>query len=141
MRPRIVDANVLVAGVISRDREAPPATLLDLMLRGGFPFLLSIDLLAEYRTVLLRPALVARHGWSAERVDRLLAALAFHGIVREPGAVDAADVPDPGDAHLFALLAADERALLVTGDRRLLEAPAWRGRVISPSAAVSAISS
>lgn len=137
MSLRIVDTNVVVAGVVSRDRDAPPAVLLAGMLRGDFPFLLSIDLLAEYRTVLLRPALVARHGWGPEQVDRLLAALAFHGIVREPATVDPDTVPDPGDAHLFALLEVDPRAVLVTGDRRLLEARAYHGRVVSPAAAIA----
>ena len=136
MTPRVVDTNVIVAGLVTRDPTAPPARLLDGMMRGDFPFLLSVDLLAEIRTVLLRPALVARHGLSAGQVDRLLAELAFHGIVRHPPPADPARLPDPNDVHLLALLDTDSRAVLVTGDRRLLTADAFRGRAQTPAEAL-----
>lgn len=44
--------------------------------------------------------------------------------------------PDPGDAHLWAILAADPEAVLVTGDGPLLDAPFGRDRVITPAQAV-----
>jgi hypothetical protein len=42
------------------------------MLAGSVPFLLSADLLAEYRQVLLRPAIARAHGLDAEEIDELL---------------------------------------------------------------------
>ena len=44
------------------------------------PFVLSLDLLAEYRGVLCRPFAVARHGLSEAEVDKILQALALSAI-------------------------------------------------------------
>ena len=41
--------------------------------------------------------------------------------------------PDPEDAHLWALLTTDPSAVLITGDRLLLENPRPQSSVISPS--------
>ncbi|MEX0450131.1 PIN domain-containing protein [Spiribacter sp. 221] len=54
MRCVIVDTNVLVAGLITADRQSPTGRAVDAMLNGRLLFLLSPALLAEYRTVLLR---------------------------------------------------------------------------------------
>jgi predicted nucleic acid-binding protein len=40
--------------------------------------------------------------------------------------------PDPGDAHLWSLLASEPDAVLLTGDRLLLENPRTQNSVISP---------
>jgi len=50
------------------------------MLGGRMPFVLSLDLLAEYRGVLCRPFAVARHGLSEAEVDKILQALALSAI-------------------------------------------------------------
>ena len=55
--PLVVDTNVVVSGLLTSVADAPPAMLLDAMLAGRVSFLLSTDLLAEYRDVLLRPAI------------------------------------------------------------------------------------
>ena len=58
------------------------------------------------------------------------------GIVRDPPSADPARLPDPNDAHLLTLLDTDSRAVLVTGDRPVLTAQAFRGRVHSPAEAL-----
>ena len=58
----IVDTNVVVAGLLTRDNASPVARILDGMLVAAFPFVMSEALLAEYRTVLVRPALRRLHG-------------------------------------------------------------------------------
>ena len=130
-RPAIVDTNVVVSGLVGRSPAAPPAVVLDGMLRGSFPFLLSIDLLAEYRVVLLRPRVVARHGLTADEADAILADITVNAVVREPVAAPAA--PDPGDQHLWDLLSSEPSAILVTGDHTLLTAPSIE-RVIAVNA-------
>lgn len=109
---------MVAAGLLTSDEAAPTARILDFMLAGALPFLLSIELLAEYRDVLLRPKIAGIHGLSAGEVDRLLATLAFHAVVREIELLPAGRVPR-GDEHLVALLAVEPRAVLVTGDRAL----------------------
>jgi predicted nucleic acid-binding protein len=133
-RPAIVDTNVLVAGLLTRDPDAPTARVLDGMLTGLFPFLLSVDLLAEYREVLLRPTIQRRHGLAEEEVDRILADVVKEAMIRDPPAGVAA--PGAGDQHVWNLLAAHPQALLVTGDRRLREKAPADASVLSPAAFV-----
>ena len=96
---------------------SPTAVILDGMLAGRFRYVLSIELLAEYREVLLRPKIARRHKLSAAEVDGLLTEIAANGRVL--------DIEPPGsghrkgDDHLRQILEAEPSALLITGDRRL----------------------
>ena len=100
------------------------------MIAGAFPFLLSLELLAEYRAVLLRPRIRSRHGLGEEEVDALLVGLTANAAMRDPEQAEAGAVDV--DGHLLALLAMHDAAVLVTGDQALLDrAPA--GRAVSPA--------
>ncbi len=127
----VVDTNVVVAGLLTADPEA--ARVLDAMLAGRFPVLLSADLVAEYRALLLRPRVRERHGLAEVQVDRILDELTLNAAVREPPAATTR-APEPGDQHLWDLLALQADAVLVTGDRRLLESETAPGGVVSPRA-------
>ncbi len=124
----IVDTNVLIAGLLTRRAESPTVRLLDAMLDGGLMFLLSPDLLAEYRTVMLRPKIAVLHALSVSEVDTLLTELTANAIWREPPVANEL-APDIGDAHLWALLACEANAVLITGDELLLQNPP-EGRVV-----------
>ena len=127
----VIDTNVVVSGLVTGEPASPTAAVLDGMLRGGFTYLLSVDLLAEYRAVLLRPRIRGRHGLGETEVEVLLTEIALNGSVRDPPPMTGA-VPDAGDRHLWALLQSDAAAVLVTGDDALLKHPPERGRVVSP---------
>ncbi|HEX9785277.1 MAG TPA: putative toxin-antitoxin system toxin component, PIN family [Opitutaceae bacterium] len=131
-RPVVVDTNVVVAGLISSPGDSPVCRVLDGMLSGSFPFLLSAELLDEYRRVLLRPALKKLHGLSIRQVDIVLTEIAANAVIREPEAGRAHEAPDPGDDHLWRLLAIVSGAVLVTGDRLLLQRPPDFASVVSP---------
>lgn len=127
----IVDTNVVVAGLLSRDAHAPPAHVLDAMLAGDLRHMICLELLAEYRTVLLRNKIRTRHGLTEAQVDTLLAALATPAVVADiAGRTEAA--PEPGDNHLWRLLAARPEAGLITGDGLLLRNPPPGRQVITP---------
>ncbi len=126
----VIDTNVVVAGLLTANNQSPPARILDDMLNGRFIYFLSPDLLAEYRLVLLRPAIISRHGLSIEEVDDLLEDLAAGAVWREPD--KEATAPDPGDNHLWALLSCHPNATLVTGDRLLLENPPPWSNILIP---------
>jgi putative PIN family toxin of toxin-antitoxin system len=128
----IVDTNVVVAGLLTLHDTSPVARILDGMLIAAFPFVVSEALLAEYRTVLVRPNLRKLHGLTIAEVEIILTDLAQHAIVLAP--VAAAPAPDPGDQLLWELLAARSDLVLVTGDKALLRAVGMQGRVISPQA-------
>lgn len=138
----LVDTNVVVSGVLRFHERPAPAVLLDGMLSGRLPFLLSADLLAEYLLVLLRPLIVARHGWDESRVDVLLAALSTTGYLRRDTVGGASPPGDPaperpaGDEHVMRLMACEPSSVLVTGDQRLAAAVnGWRD-ALSPADAV-----
>ena len=132
--PSIVDTNVVVSGLLTADAASPVARVLDGMLAAAFPFVLSDALVAEYRSVLRRPMLRKAHGLSFDDLDVILVDLAQHGIVLAPAR--AAPAPDPGDQHLWDLLAAREDLVLVTGDRLLQQNRVMRRRIFSPAAFV-----
>ena len=132
----IVDTNVIVSGSIGADPHSPPARILDAMLDGAFLYLMSDTLLEEYSSVLRRPGLVRLHGRTDDEIDRLLASLVANAMWREPAV--RGDAPDPGDDHLWALLASYPQGPLITGDRRLLENPPSGAFVVSPRHFVSA---
>ena len=127
--PFVIDTNVVVAGLLTAEAAAPTARLLDALLAGRLPFLLSVELLAEYRQVLLRPRIAARHALSPAEIDEILVDLVANGHVVETRPVARLSFPR-GDGHLESLLAA---ALLVTGDERARAAAG--ARAVTPAAA------
>lgn len=131
----IVDTNVVVAGLLTKDAASPVAQILDGMLSAAFPFVLSEALLAEYRAVLLRPELRKLHSLTTLEVEAVLADLAQHAILLKAAAGPPA--PDAGDQLLWDLLVARPDLLLVTGDKRLQNDAGMRNRIVSPRAFTS----
>ena len=134
----IIDTNVVVAGLLTSHADSPVARILDAMLGATFTFVLSEALLAEYRTVLLRPRLCKLHGLSEAEIDVVLIDIARHAIVLTPFKTAATPLaPDPGDQFLWDLLATRRDLVLVTGDKLLLRDEAMQHRVISPQTFVN----
>ena len=134
----IVDTNVVVSGFLTAQADAPTAWILDGMLTGRFAFVLSVDLVAEYRAVLLRPRVRKKHRLTEREVDVVLTDIAANGQVREveSGLLGRGD----GDEHLRALLAERADAVLVTGDAALRARLSF-GRAITPRAFVDLFAS
>jgi putative PIN family toxin of toxin-antitoxin system len=132
----IIDTNVLVAGLISGQADSRTVKIVDAMLDGKMIFLLSPELLQEYRAVLIRPKLLRLHGLDEEQVDQLLTEITANALWRDlvPDVTERA--PDPGDDHLWKLLAVEPSAALVTGDRLLCENPPSQSSVLSPASCV-----
>jgi predicted nucleic acid-binding protein len=103
------------------------------MLDGRLIYLLSPDLLREYRAVVLRPKLARMHGLNETEIDALLTDITANALWRDPPADALHQAPDPQDGHLWALLAYEPSVLLITGDRLLQENPRPGGSVISPA--------
>ena len=125
----VIDTNIVAAGLITADADSPTALILDAMLSGEIIYLLSEDLLNEYFAVLRRPKLSRLHKLDDDDIDALLTEVVANAIWREPATSEQA--PDPGDSHLWALLASHSGNVLVTGDRLLLENPPGEHSVIS----------
>lgn len=129
-QPIVVDTNVLVSGLLSQESGSPLSSILDGMPSGRLSFLLSPQLLTEYREVLLKPKVQQYHGLNEREIDAILTEIAGNGIWREPA--EAASAPDPKDDHLWRLLAAVPGSILITGDRALLQSPPEHASVLSP---------
>jgi putative PIN family toxin of toxin-antitoxin system len=127
----VIDTNVVVSGLLTTEANAPTSRILDGMLERQFNFLLSNDLIAEYRAVLLRARVKKLHRLRSEEVDQILTEIAANAIVREPSA-SRIQPPDEGDRHLWDLLDTHRKAVLVTGDRRLLRSAHFAGRIMTP---------
>lgn len=127
--PVVVDTSVVVAGVITREESSPVARMVDGMLASTLRHVVSEALLAEYRTVLLRPRTRKLHKLSTAEIERLLTDIAQRAIVLMP--CPAPPAPDPKDQHLYGLLAAHDALVLVTGDKALLRDPAMAPRVVT----------
>ena len=129
--PAVIDTNVVVAGLLTEVSSSPTARILDGMLAGRFRFLLSVELLAEYRDVLLRPKIRRRHRLAQREVDVLLTEIAVNGVTL--------DVESPADRrdgeeddHLRRMLSAEPSALLVTGDLKLMNRLGKSVKVLTP---------
>ena len=129
----IIDTNILVAGIITSERNSPTARVLDAMLTGDLFYILSPELLREYRDVLLRPKLSRLHGLNELEIEQILSEIVANAIWREPPLDKNHASPDPQDAHLWSLLASETSAVLVTGDRLLIKNPRPQSSIISPA--------
>ncbi|WP_291322371.1 putative toxin-antitoxin system toxin component, PIN family [Desulfonatronospira sp.] len=129
----VVDTNVLVAGVITSRPDAPTARLVDAMLEGRIIYLLSPELLREYEQVLLRPAIARLHGLSSPGIETILTEITANAIWREPLADTKHSAPDAKDSHIWALLANEAQAILITGDKPLIDNPRPGSSVITPA--------
>ena len=107
--------------------------ILDAMLAGNLFYLLSPDLLMEYRSVLPRPGISSLHGLQEPEVEQILTEITANAIWRDPPADKIHSSPDVKDSHLWALLSSEPTAVLITGDRLLIEKPRPQSSVISPA--------
>jgi len=130
-RVAVVDTNVVVSGLLTSGIDTPTSRILDSMLSGVLRFALSIELLAEYRSVLLRTKIRSRHGLDEAQIDTILTAVAENAVICEP-ADPPSYPPDHGDLHLWVLLAARPGAILVTGDQALVDNPPDWASVVTP---------
>jgi putative PIN family toxin of toxin-antitoxin system len=128
----IVDTNVLVAGLISSQKDSPVLAIVDAMLKGAIIYVLSSALIKEYRDVLLRPKLCKIHGLNEDEIDHLLTDIIANAIFCEPP-IGLEKAPDLGDNHLWDLLQDNSGSVLITGDKLLLNKPLKDASVIAPS--------
>jgi putative PIN family toxin of toxin-antitoxin system len=113
----VLDPNVVISGLLSPRGNA--ARLLEAWERGEFELIVSAALLEELERALGYPKL--RRHISAPEAARVLRWLAESAtLVDAPAAAAPARSADPGDDYLIALAAA-RQAVLVSGDRHLLD--------------------
>lgn len=114
----VLDPNVLIAALLSR--IGPPAAIVARWLAGEFELVVSEALLAELERALAYPKLRARI--SDEDAAHVLALLRDGARIAPDPVAPRMRSADPGDDYLPAL-AESAHAVLVSGDRDLLQLP------------------
>lgn len=112
----MLDVNVIVSAVLSR--AGTPARVLRAWNQGEFELVLSSALLGELARTLAYTKISGRiPPAEARRLIRWLET--FATVAEDPSEPPPVRSPDPGDDYLIAL-AAQEQAVLVSGDEHLL---------------------
>jgi putative PIN family toxin of toxin-antitoxin system len=121
----VLDTNVLLAGLVSKS-SASQKVVDSLQARKAIP-LVSPPVLAEYRAVLLHPAIAARFAnLTQRRVELALHRLRYVGDEYRTPRVKFELERDPRDAMFVELAIAGEATHLITMDADLLSLPTTR---------------
>jgi uncharacterized protein len=122
----VLDTNVLVSGIFF---GGPPGTVLESWSAGRYELVVSPSILDEYVRTCERLAST----YPNLEYESILATIAGHGtLVSDPTAADSVTA-DPDDDK-FLLCARDQNAIVVSGDRHLLDSSGWSGvQVVTPS--------
>lgn len=107
----VVDTNVLVSGGLNP--SGSPGRVLAAIEQQLLLPVISAEVMMEYREVLVRPRLGLQSDWVIRTLD-LFESL---GLRLAPPPIDAASLPDPGDAPFIAL-AVHARCPVITGNAR-----------------------
>ena len=122
----VVDTNVLVSGLISP--FGPPGVIVGLVARGALQLCYDARIIAEYRSVLERPAFAFRLG----DIETLLSRIGAGGVSVAPVPLPGR-LPDAGDEPFLEVAVAAHAAFLVTGNLKHFPTDHRCGiRVVSP---------
>lgn len=121
----VIDTNVLVSALITKNPEAATAKVVRLLLDNGFVPMYDADIIAEYQEVLHR----SKFPIQPEVADALISYIIEHGA--EASRVDFAEpMPDEDDRVFYEVSLSNEDSFLVTGN---LKHYPVSPRVITPS--------
>lgn len=123
----VLDTNVIVSALITKNPDAPPRKVFLAMLNGQITPLIHPDILAEYREVLNRKKFHLRK----ETVQLVLNAIQAYGVEVEPQATGAV-LPDMDDLIFYEVAMEKQNcdAHLVTGNLKHYPAKKF---IVSPA--------
>ena len=109
----VIDTNVFVSALLSRNGQSNPAMILNKILDGVITPLYNDEILDEYRQVLSRPKFSIL---SPSEIEGLLTAVKYWGINTERTPVKDEMFPDPDDIVFYEIKMSVEDSYLVTGN-------------------------
>ena len=109
----VVDTNVFVSALWTKNKEAATARLVDILRAGGFTPLYNDEILAEYKEVLSRD----KFDFPEESISSILAYMRDYGLNSERVPFDEI-MPDETDRVFYEVALSHEDAYLVTGNQR-----------------------
>ncbi|MBO7661049.1 MAG: putative toxin-antitoxin system toxin component, PIN family [Bacteroidaceae bacterium] len=129
----VIDTNVLVSALITKNPDAATAKVVRLLLDYGFVPMYNADIIEEYNEVLHRGKLKIL----PEVVDALISYILEHGV--EASRANFAEImPDEDDRVFYEVSLSNEDSFLVTGN---LKHYPTSPRVITPAQFVDLVSS
>ena len=134
MKCAVIDTNVIVSALLTKNPQSPTARILAAVMKGGVVQPLhSPEIIAEYRDVLSR----SWFNLGADQVDAVIRRFLTVGRSVTPAECGEA-FPDPNDKVFYctALSAQDDGAMLVTGNARHFPTAPF---VVSPAAFVAGL--
>ena len=121
----VIDTNVLVSALITKNPEAATATVVRLLLDNGFVPSYDADIIAEYEDVLHR----SKFPILPEVADALISYIVEHGVEASRVNFDES-MPDEDDRVFYEVTLSKEDSFLVTGN---LKHYPTSPRVITPA--------
>lgn len=109
----VIDTNVLVSALWTKDDNAPTYRLARLLMDGGVKTLYNNDILAEYTEVLNRD----KFGFNQSDVKDIIIAIQHHGIDSTRVPFDE-PMPDEDDRVFYEVTLSKDNAYLVTGNQK-----------------------
>lgn len=108
----VIDTNVVVSSLFSKDSTSGPAIVLNAVLAGFITPLYNSEILDEYKEVLSRP----RFPFNSLQIDTIIGAFKDFGLDTDRTQVDAKDFPDSDDIVFYEVKMSVDDAFLVTGN-------------------------
>jgi putative PIN family toxin of toxin-antitoxin system len=128
----VVDTNVIVSAALSRG--SAPDQILKSSERHEFEIATSPALLRELETVIARPKIADRLGWSADERRGFVAGIRGRSIVVSPKRSLDIIATDPDDDRVLEAAVEAGADYIVSGDRDLLEVGEYEGiRIVTPA--------
>ena len=129
----VLDANVLVSAVLNP--MGTPARLYTLWHEGRYDVLMSAAILDEVARVMRYPKIAERHGWSEQQLQEFIEDILYLAI-STPGTLTLTVIrDDPADNRYLECAVEGHAAVLVTGDRLLLNLGEYQGvHILTPRA-------
>ena len=116
MIPAVIDTNVLVSALMTRNPNSPTVRIHYAILNKKILVLHSPEIIAEYEDVLFRD----KFSFDRGKVDEIIDFIRIYGREVTPAEPDAEEFPDLDDKVFYcvALAAQDDDAVLVTGNAK-----------------------
>ena len=109
----VIDTNVIVSALLTRNPEAATVNILETLFQGRIIPLLSDDIINEYVDVLHRP----KFRFPEELANSVILAIEHRSI--RPGRTHSEEVfPDPKDAVFYEVALSKDDAYLITGNTK-----------------------
>ena len=108
----VIDTNVLVSSLFSKDGKSNPALVISAVFRGAITPLFNETIIEEYRDVLSRD----KFKFNPILIDNLLSSFIAHGICTNPADTGKEDFPDPDDIVFYEVTLSVEGTYLITGN-------------------------